>query len=474
MHRVSELCERALDQSADDPSVDATVHDHLAWVGFYRGDLAAAARHSQASMEHIAADTDPAIRADLLATFGMVESLMGHPAQPFMVEAEGLHEVAAAGRSGGQATVFTAAPTCHGLQLLWAGDLAAARDILERQLRAYEARGRYIVRDEILGYLAELECRAGNWDLSERYASEEHEIDVESGRLSARGHMLFPGALIAAHRGDVDRARSQAEEGLRICLQHDDLLDANCHRSVLGFLELSLSDPLAAMYHLEPVLLFLDALGSSEPGIIPCIPDAVEALVALGRTDEADDLVDRLQQQGRTLDRPWARATALRCRGLLLAEGGDSLGALAILDQALEEHGSVPQPFDRARTLLVKGEVERRAKRKAAARSSLQQALDVFVALGAPLWSRRARNELDRIGGRPPSPAHLTGTERQVAELVAEGKTNAEVAGQLFMSIHTVRSNLRRIYGKLGVRHRSELAVKVRGTDGADSTSPGQ
>jgi DNA-binding CsgD family transcriptional regulator len=179
--------------------------------------------------------------------------------------------------------------------------------------------------------------------------------------------------------------------------------------------------------------------------------------------------VDRLEEQGRMLDRPWANATALRCRGLLLAHRGDPLGALEKLDMALDEHRRAPQPFDRARTLLVKGEVERRVKKKAAARSSLEQALSVFEELGAPLWSRRARTELDRIGGRPPSPAHLTGTERQVAELVAEGKTNAEVAGQLFMSIHTVRSNLRRIYGKLGVRHRSELANRLRGTDPADT-----
>ena len=136
---------------------------------------------------------------------------------------------------------------------------------------------------------------------------------------------------------------------------------------------------------------------------------------------------------------------------------------------ALVEHELVPQPFDRARTLLVKGEVERRMKQKAAARASLGQAFAVFERLGAPLWSKRAQNELDRVGGRPPSPTHLTGTERQVAELVAEGKTNAEVAGQLFMSVHTVRSNLRRIYGKLGVRHRSELASKLRSTDTSDA-----
>ena len=94
MHRVSELCGRALDQAGDDPGLAAAIHDHLAWVGIYRGDLTGATRHAQASMDHLTLDTDPAIRADVLATFSMVESLGGRPAEASMAEAERLHEVA--------------------------------------------------------------------------------------------------------------------------------------------------------------------------------------------------------------------------------------------------------------------------------------------------------------------------------------------------------------------------------------------
>ena len=474
MERVSELCERALDQPGDDPGVDATANDNLAWVGIYRGDLEAAARHAKASLQRADEEVERTVRADCLSTFGMVQALRGHAAERCMAEAERLHEIAMRESSGTRSTVFTAAPTCHGLQLLWAGELAAAREVLERQLHAYEARGQYIVRDEVLGYLAEVECRAGNYELAQRYAREGYEIDEESGRSSGMGHQLFPTALVAAHLGRVAQARADAEEGLRRCLDSDDRLDASCHRYVLGFLALSMSDPSAAMRHLEPALAYLNALRSAEPGIIPCVPDAVEALVALGRPDDADGLVDELEEQGRALDRPWARAVALRCRGLLLAHRRDQQGALEAFERALEEHALVPQPFDRARTMLLKGEVERRAKQKAAARSSLVQAMDVFHELGSPLWTARARKELDRIGGRPPSPTHLTATERQVADLVAEGRTNAEVADLLFMSVHTVRSNLRRIYGKLDVRNRSELTVRLRADSAADGRHPDQ
>ena len=464
MRRVSDLCQRALDVAGEDPEISAAVHDHLAWVGIYRGDLPNARDHAERAAQLAGPGVDPALRADVLATAGIVECIAGRPSDALMTQAASLHEFATSER-GPQATVFTSAATCRGLQLLWTGEISTARTVLEAELRAYEAKGVYIVRDEVLGYLAEVECRAGRWGLAERYAREAYEIDVESGRSSSEGHQLFPRALVAAHQGRVEDARSDAERGLELCIQDDDLLDANGHRWVLGFLDLSLSDHPAAIRSLEPLLGYLDTFSAAEPGIIPCVPDAVEVLISLGRPDEAEVLARRLMERGTTLDRPWARATALRCRGLLLAEGGDADGAIASLESAVGEHALVPQPFDLARTLLVKGEVERRAKQKKAARSSLGQALAMFEELGASLWSKRAKKGLERIGGRQPSPFQLTGTERQVADLVASGKTNAEVAGELFMSVDTVRSNLRRIYGKLEVRHRAELAGQLRAID---------
>ena len=90
----------------------------------------------------------------------------------------------------------------------------------------------------------------------------------------------------------------------------------------------------------------------------------------------------------------------------------------------------------------------------------------MFASLDAPLWVDRARAELGRIGGRAPSPLELTPTELSVARLVGEGRTNREVADALFISPSTVQANLKRIYRKLGVRSRTELAAGIeRATD---------
>jgi DNA-binding NarL/FixJ family response regulator len=119
-------------------------------------------------------------------------------------------------------------------------------------------------------------------------------------------------------------------------------------------------------------------------------------------------------------------------------------------------------PFERARTLLALGSLQRRAKQKRVARDSLHQALETFERLGSPLWAGRARAELASIGGRSPSAGGLTPTEQRIAELVAEGRATKEVASMLFLSPKTVEGHLSRIYAKLGVRSRTQLATRFR------------
>jgi len=157
-----------------------------------------------------------------------------------------------------------------------------------------------------------------------------------------------------------------------------------------------------------------------------------------------------------------------RCRALVLASRGDSTAAIAAAERAAEIFDSLPLPLERARTLLVLGEVRRRSKQKRPAREALEQALDMFEALGARLWADRARAELARVGGRTAAGDVLTETERRVAELVAEGRSNKDVAAALFVTVKAVEANLSRIYAKLGIRSRTELAHLLSGARAPD------
>jgi len=143
---------------------------------------------------------------------------------------------------------------------------------------------------------------------------------------------------------------------------------------------------------------------------------------------------------------------------LLLAARGDFQAAFASFERALAEHGRSTDPFQHARTLLALGRTQRRAKKRGAARTTLEDALERFERLGTPLWAEQTRAELARIGGRASSSGELTEAERRIAALVAEGSTNREVAAALFLTEHSVETALTRVYRKLGVRSRAELA----------------
>jgi DNA-binding CsgD family transcriptional regulator len=199
-----------------------------------------------------------------------------------------------------------------------------------------------------------------------------------------------------------------------------------------------------------------------EPGAFPVAPDLVEALVGHGEPDAARAVTSRLADVAKTQDHPWARATAKRCAAIVeLASGSYDEEAVAALGQAVDEYARLGLRFDVPRSLLSLGRAQRRHRKWRAARRSLEEAVDAFAELGSPGWADDARAELARIGGRPPGVSGgLTPTEQRVVEL-AEGRPNKEIAGVLFVTVHTVEVHLSRAYVKLGVRSRGQLAAAL-------------
>jgi DNA-binding NarL/FixJ family response regulator len=140
-----------------------------------------------------------------------------------------------------------------------------------------------------------------------------------------------------------------------------------------------------------------------------------------------------------------------------LAARGDVEAATRKAHEAMAEHDRLPMPFERARTQLLLGQLQRRQRQKESARLTLHQALEAFQAMGTPLWADRARAELARAEVAPTRDLALTPSEQSVAELAASGMTNRDVAAALFISPKTVEANLGRIYRKLGIKTRAEL-----------------
>ena len=188
---VRDPLERALLEAGDDPELLAGIHLDLAWVDIYQGDLAAASDHARRSIDQADKVIDPATKADALSTFGMVEFLSGRPAAEAMSQALELQDIGMKGGSWTEASVYTTPRSVIGLQQMWAGQLDEARTTLEHELAEYERHAMFTVRQEVLCYLAELECRAGRWHVAVAYAAEAMETVVESGQTATQRHVVL-------------------------------------------------------------------------------------------------------------------------------------------------------------------------------------------------------------------------------------------------------------------------------------------
>jgi DNA-binding CsgD family transcriptional regulator len=461
-----DLYRDALVEAEGNPALEAEIHLNLADHVRTTEDRNQALTHAELAVEAASRVADAALRCRALAAFGFSHFWNGRgiprermeealalersvPAEQWPVRGEPRGVV-----SGGPTLVLT-------YQLVWSDELDRARRLLEEWRAALKGRDE---PDEVaaLLQLSFLEWRAGNWELSARHAADSLALREQFGREGGQPMFELPAALIAAHRGQIEDARDRSERAVALAKAGGIRLGESGHRWVLGFIELSRGDPAKALDQLRRAWEMRDGVRLLEPGHRFELGDTLEALIAVGELEEVEQRLRPWEQRSRALDRASAIAITARCRALLLAASGDLAGAHACFEHALNEHARIKNPFQHARTLLALGVTQRRAKQRGAARTTLEQALAVFERLGAPLWAEQARSELARIGGRRSSHGELTEAERRIAALVAEGRTNREVAAALFVTEHTVEGALMRVYRKLGVRSRAELAHRFR------------
>jgi DNA-binding CsgD family transcriptional regulator len=285
----------------------------------------------------------------------------------------------------------------HAVYLFWTEDLPGARARFETLYRAALDRGDESSLPLTLAHLSEIDCLLGLWEKAARWADEGVDVATQTAQGAHRSYALAARALVNAYRGNEELVRVDAGEALALA-QHPAEYGGAAACAALGLLELSRDDARAAYTALAPLVEKCEAEGIVESGALRFVPDEVEALVMLGEADNAVVLLESAQ---------------------------------------------------------------RRAGERRAARETLEQALTEFDRLGASMWAERTRRELRRISGRAASRTELTATERRVAELVAEGMTNREVAAALYVTPRTVEGTLSRIYAKLGIRSRTELARRL-------------
>jgi DNA-binding CsgD family transcriptional regulator len=303
--------------------------------------------------------------------------------------------------------------------------------------------------------------RLGDWATAQREADAAVAIADHSGQLGPLSIALVIRGRVAAGRGDLDLARRSMQRALEVARPRGYGATAVWAHAAVGFVELSLGHTDAAIAELEEAGRLAGMAGLEDTAVVPWRSDLVEALVQAGFHERAEHEGADLSRRAEAIGGPLQLALAARCAGLTAPDDDFD----SHFDRALELHGRTDVPLDRARTLLCYGSRLHRARRRIDARERLREALAEFERLGAEPWAERARAELRASGAinRPTTcdDNELTAQEARVALGVARGSTNREIAAELFLSPKTVEFHLGRVFRKLGIRSRTELAVLV-------------
>jgi DNA-binding NarL/FixJ family response regulator len=311
----------------------------------------------------------------------------------------------------------------------------------------------------VLGWMAEAEIMAGRFPAAHALTLEAIDRAAETGATEGTPWEVGFHAVALARLGRLDEAEAAAARVLRAA-GADPGFDGAPARLALGVVALSRSRFEEAVTQLRLLDRAKRDAGLREPRVCAHAAELVEALVGAGELTEAAEVLARFSDEAASSAGQWSLAAATRCRALLLAAHGDVDAALDAAQLSVSAFEGLPMPFERARSVLVLGQVHRRRREKRLAREALAEALATFERLGTPVWAERARADLARIPQQRDADV-LTPTEERIARLAVEGLTNKEIADRIFLSPKTVEVNLTRIYRKLGVRSRTVLAQRL-------------
>jgi DNA-binding CsgD family transcriptional regulator/tetratricopeptide (TPR) repeat protein len=354
----------------------------------------------------------------------------------------------------------------HAQSLGWAERYSEAHYQLTILLDAARRLGSPTILAFALAISAEIGWWSGQWTTAYADATEALQWATENGQPGLVAYSLSMLARIEAARGERESCQAHILQAQReVEPRGVGGVPVYAH-AALGLSALSAGELSEAAEKLQHAWDLALRQGINNPNVFPISGDLAEALARAAQSDRCTQVVTWLEERSRATGLAYPRAVAFRALGILATEPEEAQRLFAASLAALEAVG--PVPFEQARTLLCTGEALRRIRRPADARVPFNRALGIFDGLGARPWAARARAELAASGvkGRrlmvpasaPMMLEELSPQELQVARMAALGHNNIEVAAALFVSRKTVEAHLTRVYRKLGIRSRTQLA----------------
>lgn len=351
----------------------------------------------------------------------------------------------------------TAAMRWFGLCFAAAGSLwddQAVLDITDRRVRAARKMGAVVDLPIALACRAYADWLTGQLDQAADRLDEMRELMAASQITGVFGIDSRSEGLLLAYRGQVAAARATGLAQIRESTAQGQGVPADLGRSIVAIADLRAGRNQAAV---DAALAVID----HDPPFITemTLPELVEAATRSGNQAVARSAFATLAERTTAAGTPWALGIRARCQALLDEDENAEAAYLEAIRQLRESRAVV----DLARAQLLYGQWLRRAKRRRDARRHLRVAEDMFQGMGATGLAEQARNELRATGEKtrtrtPGAELDLTPQEARVAKLAATGSTNNEIAEQLFISPSTVDYHLAKVFRKLGVRSRAQLA----------------
>ncbi|WOP17266.1 helix-turn-helix transcriptional regulator [Raineyella sp. LH-20] len=454
---AEQLLHRAMDEAGDDPEAEA--------VGAHRLSL------------HALGEVD----GEALVTWGerclAAADRLGRPGLPAAVEAHTLLGLGLgmAGRVADAEAAYrrTLEALATGAQrqraLMGHGWLELAWDRPQQAIQDFQAaipqgfwQGSSRVALWASGWLARAHLEVGEWDSAMAVVERAQDLLDRTGMDLIAPLIHWTGAEICALRGQSAEADWHVSQALAVSSEYmiTRLPTAMARTRVAQ----ARSDADGSLHAMEPIATADRPASVDEPGFWPWHDMWASALSLTGRLDEADRFLRPHEERARQAGRHSAMARLAMGRGRLTSLRGDIEEARRSFEEALALVEASPYFYLRTRINFLYGQALRRAGKRREAGVVLRRALDGFSAVGATVYVERCHRELQAGGAGGTRSAgldveSLTAQEQAVARLVARGLSNADVARELFISVKTVQFHLTRIYSKLGVRSRTELAA---------------
>ncbi|MGW0911472.1 helix-turn-helix transcriptional regulator [Streptomyces sp. NPDC002784] len=464
MSEVDAVFPQALADAGDDPRLLALIHYQLAWRALLvDGDFDPAREEAAYSAELAARGGDRYTELMALAFEAQIETLMGHPDAPATIK-RALREP----QDPRVACHHNGAGYARFRWLVMSDQLPEARATVTALLREVRRRGSVESEVHFLRGLAETELRTGHCARALDLAHESLRLARDTGIGEVASAVLT--SLAEAAGGEVDRALALAREALDHAEQDGDQMYVSRALAALGHAQLVAGDAPAAVASLRRVRELEQGLGITDPARGRWHGDLAEALVRVGATEEAQDVIDTARARALRLGRESVLAVLDRAEALVRAARGERESAAERLTSVQDRLAKLGYGLEEARAAFAAAALGTGRPGPV----SYDEAARLFRRCRALPWLRQVEAAATAPAAEPaPAPAasldaldSLASMERQVAALVMEGATNREIAARLFISVKTVEATLTRVYRKLGIRSRVDIVRLAAGRPG--------